>query len=796
MLWGGIMLLLAPSCSDGYDDSDLRNEMLELAGRIEKLEEQARELNLHLLTLEDFIHVMQGSLHIAKVETVADGHIIYFTDGGQIHLGQGEAGRDAPTIGVAPDTDGIYYWTITSDGKTEWLTGENGGKLRVTAVTPTLGVDEQGFWTISYDGGKTATRILGADGKPVAALGGVFEEIEVDGAWLHITLSGGETVSVPIRSDFYLLIPDAPALAEFAYGQTRTFAVERVGVERVVLTKPDEWRVALEDNTLTITAPGQEHAGCAELEGAVSIIYFSASHLSSVLSLNVGVGAPKTIRIAVTDKGLLDDGATISAALTPSDNELLYYFGEYKAGHYDDSDTQGPLTDLTASINMFVGAQGWESAAQSLFAQGPKEYTAKWLAEDTDYYLVAFGVRKEVVEGRETAVATTPLFRSEKVRTPASAAQAIDLSAGGTANSYIVNQPSTRYKFKATAMGNGAATTGIVPAPIQPALAFVLWETGRVKNALVRDVELTADGYVLFTTGERMDGNALIAVTDNVPVTGDVQLALGTVLWSWHIWATDYTPQMDKRCVNSEARHYTIMDRNLGDWSDRNISYNGGYWGLKYQWGRKDPFVGFSGGSPVEQASITHHEDYIWQAAAMPALDNDAQSLLYAVRFPSVFFKGGYANSNDWYGAGLGDEHRNNNLWGNADGTTAAKTIYDPCPPGYRVAPIDAFSGFFKTGLGSITVSAENLNVSGAFDQGWNFLTEGTDHSFFPAQGSLTGSTSSGSKFGMTGIYFSSNPSTGISTSTQIRGMRVESPSCMLPTMNRSDGASVRCVRE
>ncbi len=30
----------------------------------------------------------------------------------------GTAGADAPVIGVKQDTDEVYYWTITTDGKT------------------------------------------------------------------------------------------------------------------------------------------------------------------------------------------------------------------------------------------------------------------------------------------------------------------------------------------------------------------------------------------------------------------------------------------------------------------------------------------------------------------------------------------------------------------------------------------------------------------------------------------------------------------------------------------------------
>ena len=795
----GILSLLAPSCSDEYDDSQIRKDILDLKDRIEKLEAQAKTFNSELATLNWLVKALQEKVYVAKVEQGADGYTIYFTDGTTAEIKNGEAGEDAPVIGIKADSDGIYYWTLTSNGTTQWLTDDKGQKLRAGSVMPQLGVDAQGFWTISYDGGKTSTRILDAEGNPVEALNRIFHEVSADGDCLNVTLADGTVISVPIRSNFYLLITDAPEVAEFQFGETRTFAIESVGVERTVLTKPDEWKVSLADNTLTVTAPTKEHETCADLEGEVSIIYSSASYLTTSVSMKVTVAEPKTIDIVITGKGLRDDGATISSTITPSDGEMLYYCGEYRTSSYDTDDPEEVLADQLAAINYFMETQGgWDAAAKVLFMQGSTEYTAKWLYENEDYRIIAFGVRKETADGKEVAVATTPLFVSEVVRTLMDESDVVDLSAGGTANSYIVNQPNTKYKFKATVMGNGASTKGIVPAAIDPKLAFLVWETGSVKNAVIKDVELTSDGYVRFSTGDVLDGNALIAVTDNVPIEGDTPLSLGTILWSWHIWATDYTPEMDKKCVNADAKEFMLMDRNLGEWSDKNTLYSGGYWGLKYQWGRKDPFVSFTYSGVPAGACVSHHEDYVVDADYAPTFDTDEESLALAIQYPHIFIKGGYATNNDWYGASTGAEHRNNDLWGNGDGATSVKTIYDPCPVGYKVAPFEAFSGFYTNESGGLTIYPENLHVSGSFAQGWNFITEGENYTFFPAAGSITGSTASARSFGTTGYYFSSTPVLGSSssTATQVKGMRVESSCIMLPSMNRSDGASVRCVRE
>ncbi len=802
LVWGGVIgLLFSTACSDEYDDSKLRDEIEDLTNRIENLEAQARITNSNLETLHSLLQTLQGNLFIAKVEETDNGYTIYFTDGSKATITNGEAGEDAPTIGVEADEDGFYYWTITSNGVTEWLTDGSGNKLRADAVRPVLGIDSEGYWTISYDGGKSYERILDADNNPVEAIDNIFSDAVVDGDWLKITLADGQQISVPIRSDFYLLITDAPEMARFNFGQTRTFAIEKVGVDRVVVTKPDEWKVTLTDTELTITAPTAAHKDCADLSGEVSIIYFSANYMSSAISLKVQAEEPKNIAIAVTGTGLNDDGATISATFTPDDNEMLYYYGEYRtATEADPDDLEAVLGTFIEALNMTIESQGWDAVVRYNLTQGPKEYTAKWLYEDQDYYVIAFGVEKVEKEGVITAAATTQLFRSEKIHTPktgGSADGAIDLSANGTSNSYIVTEASTKYKFNAKVMGNGATTTGITPTAIAPKKAILLWETGTVKNAIIKELELNDEGYVVFTTGETMDGNALIAVTDGVPVEGE--LSEGTILWSWHIWATDYTAEKDKKVVNIDGKEFMMMDVNLGEWSDKYESYSSGYWGLKYQWGRKDPMISlnYSGTTP-DGACVTHYENYTW-GSGYPSADDDAGTLLLATQYPMTFCKGNYATDNDWYGISDTPEHRNNNLWGNPEGdmTKAVKTIYDPCPAGYKVAPIEAISGFFKTGLESTSITSSNINSSGSFSKGYNFITSGTEYTYFPAAGSMTGSSGSIGKVGYTGMYFTSTPVLEGEDYdlVQVRGLRVES-TCMLPQMNRAEGCSVRCVRE
>lgn len=272
------------------------------------------------------------------------------------------------------------------------------------------------------------------------------------------------------------------------------------------------------------------------------------------------------------------------------------------------------------------------------------------------------------------------------------ARDASDLSADGTANCYIVSAKGT-YSFDATVMGNGAG--GIIPeggftdylgnplsesAAISPVSAEVLWQT--VEAGVVSDVALTDEGRISFTaTGAA--GNALIAARD----------AEGRIVWSWHIWATDRPA--DQTYMQNPRKHvYTFMDRNLGATS---AEVDVRSLGLLYQWGRKDPLPGatawYSNTEPVLYGQVTG----VTETAA-----DAGTTIAQAIRNPHVHY---YQRNADWLYGG-----RNDYLWGNPDGTTYTqdfpKSIYDPCPAGYKVPGVDAYMAFTTTGSSSGELNA------------------------------------------------------------------------------------------
>jgi hypothetical protein len=153
----------------------------------------------------------------------------------------------------------------------------------------------------------------------------------------------------------------------------------------------------------------------------------------------------------------------------------------------------------------------------------------------------------------------------------------------------------------------------------------------------------------------------------------------GSILWSWHIWVTDYDPDTPSNGAIYTYNSRTWMDRNLGATTATEGLVT--TLGVVYQWGRKDPFP-----SSTSLSTSTGTEPTLYNASggnvtltktSVAVSNNLANSILNPLTF---YFSSG---SMDWYTNG---SNPNPALWGGAsDVTPTAKTIFDPCPKGWRV---------------------------------------------------------------------------------------------------------------
>jgi len=170
------------------------------------------------------------------------------------------------------------------------------------------------------------------------------------------------------------------------------------------------------------------------------------------------------------------------------------------------------------------------------------------------------------------------------------------------------------------------------------------------------------------------------------------------------------------------------MDRNLGattnilpvynNWVSGETRTDVGSFGLYYQWGRKDPFPGLKSFiiNNGEATSGVINEPYnaLGNPLAMVYGDTVPNGLEVSVKNPFVFYKGSKNNKYDWYSYTPGKV--DDSLWG------VVKTIYDPCPSGWRV-PNDA------TFYGSHPFSATSPGFIGyIFDSTLSFPAAGYIH--------------------------------------------------------------------
>ena len=319
---------------------------------------------------------------------------------------------------------------------------------------------------------------------------------------------------------------------------------------------------------------------------------------------------------------------------------------------------------------------------------------------------------------------------------------------------------------------NGAANNGVDGAEVVWADAANLVHS----PSIVHD---GGEGFLDFTVSasDIQSGNAVVAVKKG-----------GTTVWSWHLW---FAPKdaLDKIPVtNYQGKVYNFTKETLGwkptQWSGStydkartvkvkvvqtiknggvaqetviNITQNPG--NVKkgattlYQFGRKDAFPG------VDASDLAANSHFTQNAG-------DNMTIMNNIQNPDKFYI---------YGSSMYTNYGYYNLW-SADNTVTGnynqgndnpvvKTVYDPCPVGFKMPANNAFTGFTTTGLYSSTQS--ELNVDGTND--WQTYQNNFGHNFwtnssktatinFPASGFRDSNDGSLHYVGYNGFYWSAVP--------------------------------------
>ena len=332
----------------------------------------------------------------------------------------------------------------------------------------------------------------------------------------------------------------------------------------------------------------------------------------------------------------------------------------------------------------------------------------------------------------------------------------------------------------------------------KPNSAKLVWadETG-----LVESLGISSDGKFLqfrVPKDKIKTGNAVIAATKG-----------GVVVWSWHLWFTEANVLKTTKVTNFQKKDYNFTNETLGwkytKWETttysaprkvkvkiQQLEKNGGNYkestititqnngalregyNTLYQFGRKDALPGT--------------DDILGGTFNKNGGNN--MSIQNSIQNPGTLYIWG----SSWF-----DGYNQRNLWSMENTTIGlndnrvVKTIYDPCPAGFHMPASNAFTGFTTNGQNN-----GPMNVSGAWEHGWNFnnkITSPDATVYFPASGYRNSENGSLFGVGYFGYYRSAVPSNDVGYGYYLRFIFSGEVSPQQSDL-RSDVFSVRPVRD
>lgn len=269
-----------------------------------------------------------------------------------------------------------------------------------------------------------------------------------------------------------------------------------------------------------------------------------------------------------------------------------------------------------------------------------------------------------------------------------------------------------------------------------PADAVLVWQD--VQNLITpSSIKLSDDKHSLvFEVSKETikQGNAIVAVRDSDK----------KIMWSWHIWVTDYKLGDDiKTVTDHDGNKYQMMPLNVG-WCDggtkeyaarsvmvkiiqegsgntqiitvNQLPFSGNVAGRNtyFQFGRKDPML--PGGDNktnglLLERKYQHSEEYKFTPEGP-----DRATIGTSIQNPHVLYDDGTIQTPyDWC------INPYLNRWSSGDlslSNSIVKTVYDPSPVGYNLPAPNVFTGFTPTGVFVGPESVNGLLVGS--DDGWN----------------------------------------------------------------------------
>ena len=450
-------------------------------------------------------------------------------------------------------------------------------------------------------------------------------------------------------------------------------------------------------------------------------------------------GQEQTLTASISDKKEWEKGHTVVYTISRTEvieniyftveatnKEVDYQGGElpFKVTSYSEKSKDNTVT--TAPVS-------WKVTSYKVGENGEWSTTAPtWLTLTTTGTGSSTGETKTMTVNAQTSYTANP--QNDALKAAAEITGPYNLSTHGgtkqmnTANSYIVNAPGTytlplvygnaivngetntsAYMTKNT--GEGILQTFInhlgrdITSPyiyenkdedgnnLSATDAELLWQD--VKD-LVTDVQLTDGGKTLqFKVNKNVieQGNAVIAISDSE----------GTIMWSWHIWVTDYNPYENGDnffnrylgfCYN-DTKIYdprTVTLRFVQDETNEQVELTITQTEHRiedgncpfYQFGRKDPMLPGTT-STAEAKNKTWYDAQGNASTEIEATGGDRNDtgnevIINCMKNPDKFCAAPYMDK-AYYNIWATDDKKGEKR----DKMTSVKTVYDPSPAGYQV---------------------------------------------------------------------------------------------------------------
>lgn len=213
----------------GFDENPLQERLNSIKERIAALQGRIDIANSQI----EALRLLTSGNVVTSVEKNGDGSYVltYLDEKGEEKTALIEAGDNrinVPVLGVRKDDSGLYWWTVTTGGKTSDLLVD-GKSVPAAGKAPVISVDAQGYWTA---GGE---RILDGAGNPVEAADGsssIFKAVGKDSDGnLSLTLGEGSTVTVPVQNSLNITLSSALQLTIANLGQTLKIGYDVTGTK-------------------------------------------------------------------------------------------------------------------------------------------------------------------------------------------------------------------------------------------------------------------------------------------------------------------------------------------------------------------------------------------------------------------------------------------------------------------------------------------------------------------------------------------------------------------------------------